>query len=645
MNSISYPFRGPAPWLALLSAVLFAVYWPGLGGGYVFDDFANIVDNTRLHVDSLRWHDWIAAVFSSDAGPVQRPLAMLSFALQHYLTGLDPWPMKLANLTLHVLNMMLVFGLARATLLAAQVDDVRAGTTALLVAALWALLPINFLAVMFIVQRMEVLSHTFVFAGLWMYLVGRLRMQDGRPGWTLSLAGLCGGTVLGLLSKESAALLPLYALCLEIFVLGFRTQGTDREPRLVWLYLIVLVAPAVAGLAWLWPKVASPGAWAGRDFSLVERLWTEPRVVLDYLHWTLLPDLGRLGLFHDDYVVSRSWVDPPMTLLAILAMVALAIMAWALRRRRPLASLGLAWFLGAQLLTATILPLELVYEHRNYFASLGLVLALADLLQLAPTRPGFRQVGTTALIALAVLYAGLTHLRAREWRDPLMFAVTSAAKHPDSPRATYQLAQTYVILSAEAAPELTDEAFEALERARAVQGSNLLPAQALLILAARTGRPMQEEWWSDLHDKLRNRPIGPQELGALGAMTRCAVAEDCQFPRRKMMALYMAPLARRPHAELLTLYGDYALNVLHDPQLALRMWTEATHREPHNAQYRVNLTKLLIAMGYFDSAKSSIEQLRRDDRWGENESLAIQLQLRLDQARSRASLNVVPRDQ
>lgn len=645
MKHISDPFHGPAPWLAFLSVVLFAVYWPGLGGGYVFDDFANIVDNTPLHVDSLRWHEWVAAMFSSEAGPVQRPLAMLSFALQHYFTGLDPWPMKLANLGLHALNTLLVFGLARTVMRAARIDDFLAGASALLVATLWALLPINFLAVMFIVQRMEALSHTFVFAGLWMYLSGRLRMLEGRPGWTLALAGLCGGTLLGLLAKESAALLPLYALCLEIFVLGFRKQGMGRELQLLWLYVIVLVAPAIAGLAWLWPKVASPGAWVSRDFTLAERLWTEPRVVIDYLHWTLLPDLGRLGLFHDDYVVSRSWVDPPTTLLAIVALAALALIVWALRRRRPLVALGLAWFLGAQLLTATILPLELVFEHRNYFASLGLVLALVDLLRLAPTRPGLRQVGTASLIALAVLYAGLTHLRAREWRDPLTFAVTSAAKHPDSPRATYQLAQTYAILSAEAAPELTDDAFEALEHARAVQGSNLLPAQALLILAARTGRPMQDAWWQDLHDKLRSRPIGPQELGALGGMTRCTVAGDCQFPQRKMMALYMAALERGPRAELLNLYGDYALNVLHDPQLALRMWTEAAHREPHNAQYRVNLTKLLIAMGYFDAAQSSIEQLRRNDRWGANESLAMQLQSRLGQARSRAILNVEPRDQ
>ena len=47
-----------------------------------------------------------------------------------------------------------------------------------------------------------------------------------------------------------------------------------------------------------------------------------------------------------------------------------------LRRQRPLVALGIAWFFAAQLLTATVVPLELVFEHRNYFASLGICLAV-----------------------------------------------------------------------------------------------------------------------------------------------------------------------------------------------------------------------------------------------------------------------------
>src|SRR5688572_8893172 len=92
---------------ALLAAVAL-IYWPGLGGGFVFDDYPNIVDNVQLHVSGTSWHEWIAAMFSSTAGAVQRPLAMLTFALNHYFTGLDPRAMKLTNIAIHVLNTALV---------------------------------------------------------------------------------------------------------------------------------------------------------------------------------------------------------------------------------------------------------------------------------------------------------------------------------------------------------------------------------------------------------------------------------------------------------------------------------------------------------------------------------------------------------
>ena len=105
--------------LALL-AVTTAIYWAGLGGGYAFDDFPNIVNNPALHVTRLVWNQWLAAMLSSPASALQRPLAMLSFAINHYFTGLDPRPMKLTNLCIHLLNAVLVYGLIRSLLRAAR---------------------------------------------------------------------------------------------------------------------------------------------------------------------------------------------------------------------------------------------------------------------------------------------------------------------------------------------------------------------------------------------------------------------------------------------------------------------------------------------------------------------------------------------
>jgi tetratricopeptide (TPR) repeat protein len=624
----------PALLIALLATV-FLVYWPGLGGGFVFDDIPNIVDNTALHVTRPVWNDWLAAMMSSVASELQRPLAMLTFATNYYFTGLDPRPMKLTNVAIHAFNAALVFGLIRIILLTALKarDDAQKRTAewlALFITACWALHPINLMAVLFVVQRMESLSHTFVFAGLWLYVSGRRRQLAGANGWGMILTGLVPCTVIGLLAKESAALLPLYALCIECCLFRFCGKDDRRDPRLYAVFVGVLVLPALLGVAWLLPRAMGPGAFASRNFSLAERLMTEPRVVLTYMRWTFLPDLGQLSLYHDDYLPSRGLWNPPSTLASLLAIPGLLAVAWLCRKRRPLLSLGLLWFLAAQLLTATIIPLELVFEHRNYFASLGLCLALADLLLLAPGTGLPRRTGALFAIGFLLICAGITYLRAIEWSDQVRFSVTEAAKHPQSPRATYDVARTMVILT-DYRPDspFTARALSALEHAREVPRCGVLPDQAILMFAAHTGRPLKPVWWEDMYDKLRHQPIGPQELAALAALTKCTTEQHCPFPRDNMLKMYNAASSHGPNAEVLNIYADYVQNVLRDSEHALRMWRQASALRPGEAQYHISLAKLLMAMGRYEEARAQIAQLRTSGRLGQNEAEATTLEIRL----------------
>jgi hypothetical protein len=489
------------------------------------------------------------------------------------------------------------------------------------------------MAVLFVVQRMESLCHTFVFAGLWLYLVGRARLQVTGRGWGLMLLGLVGCTALGVLVKESAVLLPLYALALEWTLLGFVCNHPGRDRRLFGMYATVLVLPGVLGLAWLLPKALAAGAYGGRNFSLGERLLTESRVVVDYLHWTLLPNLGQLSLYHDDYPVSHGLLAPPSTLLAVLLLAALlGAMVW-LRRRRPLMALGLAWFFAAQLLTATVLPLELMFEHRNYFASLGLCLVLADICLRAPRGQTSRRAGVAAATALLLLHTGLTALRAREWDDQLRFSLSEAAKHPQSPRATYDVARNFVILSNfQPDSPYTERAFVALDQAMQATNATILPETAAILMAARTGRAIQPAWWVSIRHKL-SRPIGPQETGAMASLVDCQVQQHCRLPQQQMLQSFAAALDHGDNAEMLSIFGSYALNVLHDPNLALRAWQRAAQLEPGTVQYQVTLAKMLIASAQLEKAASHVENVRRLGRLGQNEQIARELERLAAQAR------------
>ena len=98
--------------LVLLLILTVIAYWPGLSGGFVFDDFGNLVDNAAFAPDAVHAHFW-GSVWSSGSGPTDRPISMLTFAIQAWFTGLAPRPLKLVNVLIHLGNSLLVFYLSR----------------------------------------------------------------------------------------------------------------------------------------------------------------------------------------------------------------------------------------------------------------------------------------------------------------------------------------------------------------------------------------------------------------------------------------------------------------------------------------------------------------------------------------------------
>jgi tetratricopeptide (TPR) repeat protein len=279
-----------------------------------------------------------------------------------------------------------------------------------------------------------------------------------------------------------------------------------------------------------------------------------------------------------------------------------------------------------------------MFEHRNYFASLGLCLVCADLCLRAPRIRRVRLAGVVSAMALLMLYTGTTALRAREWDDQLRFSLSESTKHPQSPRATYDVARNFIILSGyRPGSPYINHAFSALDQAMHVPNATILPEAAAIILASRTGRTLQPAWWSGLHHKLSSRSIGPQETAALASLVDCQLHLHCRLPPQEMVDSFVAGLNRGPNAEMLSIYGNYALNALGDPTLALRLWQEAAQRNPKEVQYQQALAKMLIASGQFDQAAVRIAKVRQLGRLGQNEAMALELEQLATQARRDSS--------
>lgn len=604
------------------------VYWPGLGGSWFFDDYPNIVDNHDVQPSRLGFTEIVNAALSSPASDFKRPLASLSFVANHAMGGLDPFGWKLVNLVIHLANGFLVYLLALALFRACSRRGSpvhRADLAAVLVATGWLLLPINLTPVLLVVQRMESMANLFVLAGLLGYVAARLRMLRGNGGLGWAIASLVVPTTIGTLAKETAVMLPLYALLVEATLFRFRQHSGASDRKVMLTFGLVLVLPGIIGLALLLPGLLGSTIWQMRGFTVGTRLLTEARVVVDYIGWTLLPLPQSLSFYHDDFALSRSLLDPPSTLASLLAIAVLASFAWWLRNRRPLVALGIALYFGCHLLTATVLPLELVFEHRNYFASFGLLLAVVPLL-VAPD-PGPARVRHAVLGLLLAWWAGLTAITASAWANPLRLVSDLAARAPDSPRAQTEFGRA-LLLASEYSPDSVQfqRGLEVLGQASRLRGGSIEAEKSMILASSLAQLPVQPQWWDSLLAKLQAQAPNSEDVGALAALTKCAINKHCNLDPQRMNAAFAAAEAHpRVDAKLLAIHSDWAWNVLGDRVLGERLGEAAVQARPAEHEPRVALARMNLVMGRPAKAIEQLHAIERLNRAGRLDTTIAEL--------------------
>lgn len=432
------------PMLVVASAICAALlaYWTGLSGPFLLDDPANLSSipawlDGRLGLSTL--------IFERGGGSFGRPLSMASFAFNAWIGGYTPYSLKLGNLLIH-----LTCGVASYLLLARlfQKDPGLARNprfAAAIVAALWLLHPLHASTVLYAVQRMAQLSGLAILLGLLAYVHARDRLDkgSGKVATVTLFIGIPAMTVMGFFAKENGILLPLLCAVVE-----FSFYPRNSRPRPIWLWhgLFVLLPLLVGLLAFLIAPARLLAGYGGRDFTPAERVLSQGRALCDYIGKILLPSPPRMGVFTDDFVASQGLLSPPTTLLAILALLAVTVLTWNLRKRAPAVLFGWMFFLIAHALEASPISLELYFEHRNYLPSVGLLAAAVTLAMLMGTRLqglGIRssRIGSVLLVGSMLVLTIGTHGRARVWRNVETIAESSLVSHPTSMRAnTYVLA-------------------------------------------------------------------------------------------------------------------------------------------------------------------------------------------------------------
>lgn len=489
---------------AVLAGCAAAVFLPGLQGDFILDDGINILQNHLLRVEVFNVDDFINAALSFHDGNGSRALAMMSFAIDYWRAGgLDAAVFKQTNLLIHAVTVFCVACFFVRLLRLGGVDERHARLGALALALAWGLHPLQVSSVLYVVQRMQTLATLFVVLALWAYLGMRGAQLAGGRGRGQGIAMLVFWA-LALASKEDAALLPLYLIVFELTVLRFRAVLPDIQRGLKQSYLLIGVLGALAYFFVVVPHYWHWDHYPGRDFSSVERLLTQARVLCLYLGQIVLPWPDNLPFIYDGYAVSRSLWQPWTTLPALLAIAALLAWAFRWRNRRPLFACGVLLFFAGHVMTSNVIALELVFEHRNHFPLVGAVLAIGDLLVLAARRWQVTQATRRgALVAIYALLAAATWVHAHTWGDSVRLGEKLVALSPDSVRAWTQLAGAHVDqYKVSKDPAALQQAIAVTERAFARLGSPTL-ASNLVIYKSLLGTVADQDW-AQLFVALRN---------------------------------------------------------------------------------------------------------------------------------------------
>lgn len=419
---------------ALLALVVTAVFLSGIGGVFLFDDRLAIVQNAGLR--SL-WPPGPAAFPSVDCTAANRPLLAYSLAVNYAISGLRPWSYHLANILIHALSTLLLFGLLRRTLerppLATTFGS-RADGLAFAIALFFGLHPLQTESVTYVMGRAESLMGLFFLLAL--YAAARSLEQPRPRRWQALSVAAC---LLALGAKEAAATAPLLIVLYELTFGGVPPRPLWRQRRWFYLALAATWVPAALLVAGH-PHQASIGFHLGvspTDYAL-----TQAGVLLYYLErvfwpWPLVLDL--------DWPLARSPADFMPAALVVLPLLFATV--WGLARRSPLGFLG-AWFFGILAPSSSIVPIvtEVAAEHRMYLP----LIAPITLVLLAAFRYGSRllprmssvmihRLGLAAYCVGAILLALLTVRRNLEYRDEVRLWQANAQHVPHSARVLLSL--------------------------------------------------------------------------------------------------------------------------------------------------------------------------------------------------------------
>ena len=602
----------------LLFGLIAACYANTLQAPWYFDDLLRIVHNTAIHISNLSPTEILKSAYyhaeePGSRGILHRPVSMITFGLNWFFYGNDVAGYHVVNLLIHFLTALVLYRTLKALLQSSPQqsrDDERTKFIALAATVLWALHPIQTQAVTYIVQRSTSLAALFFITAIYLYTVGRHSSHHRRQ--TVIFIGCAGCYALALGTKLNTTMLPASLLLVEI--LFFQDlESSDVRKRIIRLTFGIGAVLLIGCISFLWVWKGNPvdyleRAYQGRPFTLWERLLTQPRVILFYLSQLLWPSPGRFSLVHE-IPVSISLFKPWTTIPSLISIGALIGIGLATVKRHRFVALAILFFFTNHVVESTIIPLELVFEHRNYLPTMFVFVPVAILLRNGidafEGQTGFRKGLFVAVTVLIIVTLGVaTHSRNRVWGNKRLFWENTLVKAPKTARPYLQLAAYY-------------EAHHNLPLAYKLYKHSLSlydPAPKRVRALALTNMGTLLRTWQQTGPAIehfgRALEIFPEHEIARYNLIASLIAEgkyDQASPHTQIL------LEQNPsHPYYLNVAGLIRLQ-MGFPQEARELLEQSIAQTPDNVNTLLNLGVTLIRLGHMAEATVTLEKAKRLD--------------------------------
>ena len=603
--------------LVLVFGIAVWCYWSGLLGGLYFDDSHVIRENHLIKVTSLDWGSLKSAATSFQAGG--RQLSMLSFGLNFYFFGELIFAFKLVNLVIHLLTGLVLYVVARMLITALDrsnrdIDDGSRNMVKyapLLAASFWILYPINLSAVLYISQRMTILASFFMAAGIASYLLIRISGLGNLKKLALILISTMVFTLFAYLSKENGILLPAYIALIEIIVFQqwlktFKDMwggshifkvGIAVLATLVIFAAIELVSPFV---------VRQIDGYVGREFTLYERVLTQFRAITFYLSQILVPNNAELSMWHDDIEISKGIFRPITTAISMLIVLALLVFAMSIPSRNRIISVSILWFFLGHSLESTIIPLEMIHEHRNYFPSFGAAFLISYLI--LSSKFIRKEIMAVIAMAMLVLNAGVLHARAKIWSNDQTKAIHEATYHPFSSLAQFSMARYLYVAGIGGDTKASELAEKVLSQNMVLDRTTVASEMLLVLLSDQSDVGFQESWIESASIKVRDVGFNAITSRALSGLVEYLQSEKSQLDLANLEPLFIELEAHR-HPQFLTFAAIYNTEVKESYAKGLKLFEQAAERSNNRPGLRLNLLRAQLKMRRFEEACDSFEYL------------------------------------